>query len=184
MPFRNLKDVILRLSEANTWDEAKHEWSLLDVTWAEKPQTCICTHHPILELCELVNKCNGATTTVGNVCVHKFIGLPSNEIFVGFRRIRDDILKSMNVAAIEHAFARKWMTGFERRLYLSFRLKRNIPENEASMKKSINERVLFRMNGGGPYFPWLERDLPPKVPVKPMWKGRAEKPWTGHYEGE
>lgn len=69
---------ILERSTATTWDAAKLEWTLHEVFESEEPETCLCGHYPIIENCVLRNKTNGAFATVGNCCVKKFIGLPSD----------------------------------------------------------------------------------------------------------
>src|SRR5262245_18392749 len=73
---------IIALSEADNWDDAKWEWSLEDVYFADQddPGTCLCGHHPIIENCVLVNRENENRATVGNVCVKKFLGLNSDKL--------------------------------------------------------------------------------------------------------
>src|SRR5258708_39676889 len=109
MPQFQLTNEILGRSVARTWDEAKLEWSLLEVYEAEKPETCLCGHFPIIELCVLHNRHNRVQVTVGNCCVKKFIGLPSDKIFQAVKRIRKDQSKSLNAEAIQHAFDRHWI---------------------------------------------------------------------------
>ncbi len=72
---------ILERSVAQTWDEARREWSLYEIYEADEPETCLCGHFPIIELCVLRNRHNGIQATVGNCCVKHFIGLPSDRIF-------------------------------------------------------------------------------------------------------
>ena len=42
---------------------------------------CLCSHFPIKEICVIRNRVNGVRAEVGNVCVKKFLGLPSGKIF-------------------------------------------------------------------------------------------------------
>jgi hypothetical protein len=69
MPEFQLTTEIIARSVATTWDAAKLEWSLLEVYEAEEPETCLCGHFPIIELCVLSNRRNQAEATVGNCCV-------------------------------------------------------------------------------------------------------------------
>lgn len=62
---------IIQLSNSDMWDTAKLEWSLLYIYEAEEPETCLCSHSPIIEVCVLKNKYNHNTTIVGNSCVKK-----------------------------------------------------------------------------------------------------------------
>ena len=64
-----LTQEIINRSVSDRWDEAKLEWSLCEVYEAEDPETCLCGHFPIIELCVLGNKTNGRFATVGNCCV-------------------------------------------------------------------------------------------------------------------
>lgn len=140
-----LTNEIIKRSAARTWDQAKLEWSLLEVYEADEPETCLCGHHPIIELCVIRNRLNEAQATVGNCCVKKFVGLPSDEIFQGVKRIRKDISKSLNAEAIEHAFSRGWITQWEHGFYLDVMRKRRLTLKQKAKKLQINERVLQRM---------------------------------------
>ena len=51
---------------------------LEDIYSEDEPETCFCGHFPINELCFL------------NVCVKKFLGLPSDKIFDAVNRITKD----------------------------------------------------------------------------------------------
>ena len=88
---------IIHLSEANTWDEAKLEWELAEVYQQDEPDTCLCCYFPINEIRVLRNKRNHQVTRVGNVCVKKFLGLPSYKIFDALRRIAEDESRALNV---------------------------------------------------------------------------------------
>ena len=77
---------IVAQSEAQAWDEAKLEWKLDHIYWEEEPDTCLCGHYPINELCILRNAKNGNTALVGNCCVKKFMGLPSDKIFQSLKK--------------------------------------------------------------------------------------------------
>jgi hypothetical protein len=140
-----LTSEILSRSVARTWDEAKLEWSLLEVYESEEPETCLCGHFPIVELCVLTNRKNRMQATVGNCCVKKFIGLPSDKIFQAVKRIRKDESKSLNAEAIQHAFDRRWISEWEKDFYFNIMRKRNLSEKQATKKGEINQSVLARM---------------------------------------
>jgi hypothetical protein len=133
---------ILERSVAQTWDEARREWSLYEIYEADEPETCLCGHFPIIELCVLSNRHNGIQATVGNCCVKNFIGLPSDRIFQAIKRIRRDPSNSLNPEAIQHAFDRQWITEWERDFYLTIMRKRNLTEKQSAKKLQINDRVL------------------------------------------
>lgn len=70
-----LTQEIIALSQAKTWDVAKLEWILHEIYEAEEPETCLCGHFPIIEICTLQNKLNSNFVTVGNCCVKKSGGI-------------------------------------------------------------------------------------------------------------
>jgi hypothetical protein len=136
---------ILERSTAKTWDAAKLEWALHEVFESEEPETCLCGHYPIIENCVLRNKTNGVFATVGNCCVKKFIGLPSDLIFQAVKRVRSDATKSLNAEAIAYARDRDWINEWEQEFYFRVMRKRNLSEKQASKKRQINEKFLLRM---------------------------------------
>src|SRR5579863_4385332 len=142
--FKLIAEIIKR-SVTRAWDQAKLEWSLLEVYEADEPETCLCGHFPIIELCVLKNDQNGVQVTVGNCCVKKFVGLPSDKIFEGVKRVRKDGSKSLNAEAVQHAFDRGWINEWERSFYMNVMRKRGLTYKQKSKKLQINELVLRRM---------------------------------------
>jgi hypothetical protein len=85
---------------------------------SKEGDTCLCGHHPIIELCVPRNRVNGGLATVGNCCVKKFIGLPSDLIFQAGKRVSADGGKSLNAEAVAHAFDKGWINAWERDFYM------------------------------------------------------------------
>lgn len=142
--FQLTREILAR-STTNTWDAAKLEWVLYEVFESDEPETCLCGHYPIIENCVLRNKTNGMFATVGNCCVKKFIGLPSDLIFQAVKRVRSDLSKSLNAEAIAYARDRNWINDWERDFYIRIMRKRNLSEKQASKKRQINEKFVLRM---------------------------------------
>lgn len=140
-----LAEEIVKLSVSKKWDMAKLEWGLSEVYEDEEPNTCLCGHFPIIEMCVLKNKLNAELATVGNCCVKKFLGLPSDKIFQAVKRVRKDKKKSFNAETIVHAFDRKWINKWERDFYLNIMRKRILTDKQAQKKLQVNERVLIGM---------------------------------------
>ena len=44
---------IIKLSVADIWEIAKCEWELIEIYFSDEPETCLCGHYPIIELCEI-----------------------------------------------------------------------------------------------------------------------------------
>jgi hypothetical protein len=137
-----LAQAMLPLSVANSWQEAKLEWALAEVYRQDEPDTCLCGHFPINEICVLQNKKNGNRAEVGNVCVKKFLGLPSDRIFQAIRRVAEDPARALNAETILHAHQRGWISDWERTFYLDTVRKRVLTEKQAAKRLEVNNRIL------------------------------------------
>lgn len=142
-----LTEEIIKRSQAQTWDAARPEWGLEDVYFVEDPETCLCGHFPIKEICTLRNSANQETADVGNCCVKKFLGLPSDKIFQAVKRVKVDGDKALNAEAIQHAHQKGWMTDWERDFSLNTMRKRVLTGKQLQKRREINARVLERMSG-------------------------------------
>jgi len=143
--FKLIQEII-SLSVADAWELAKKEWELSQIYFSDEPETCLCGHFPIIELCEIRNKKNQKIAIVGNCCVNKFIGLPSEKIFQAVKRIRKDSEKSLNIEAIELAYSKDWINNWEYEFYINTFRKRLLTENQGLKRKQINEKILLKIN--------------------------------------
>lgn len=143
----SLQERIVERSRADSWESARLEWVLTSIYFADPgdPGTCLCGHHPIIEMCELENRWSGDVTTVGNCCVKRFMGLSSEQVFRGMRQIWRDRSKSMNSDAIEFAFDNRWISEWEHWFYTNVWRKRRLSLKQTAVKERINEKVLARM---------------------------------------
>ena len=136
-------EMIVALSESDTWETAKLEWMLYDVFYDhESPGVCLCGHAPIVEHCVLLNRRNHVRTIVGNVCVKKFMGIRSDQILDGLKRVSEDKGKALNEKAIQFAFAKGWVNDWEHKFLLSTVRKRKLSESQRSKRLQINSHVL------------------------------------------
>ncbi|SIO96628.1 hypothetical protein [Vibrio spartinae] len=142
--FKLTKEII-GLSVSSIWDVAKLEWSLAQIYEADEPERCLCGHFPIIEICVLQNKQNKNQAIVGNCCVKKFIGLPSDKIFQAVKRVRKDNEKSLNVEAIDHAYRSGWINEWEYNFSIDTMRKRNLSVKQLGTRKIVNEKMLFNM---------------------------------------
>jgi hypothetical protein len=140
-----LTEKIIALSVAKTWDKAKLEWGLLDVYWEKEPDTCLCGHYPINEICILRNNKNGEQAIVGNCCVKKFTGLPSDKIFQALKKIHRNIEKALNAETIEHAHQKRWINDWEYDFYFDTMRKRNLSKKQMDKRIQINKKILNRI---------------------------------------
>lgn len=140
--IKTLKKNILSLSEASEWEAARKEWHLVDVIQSQEPETCLCGHYPIIEICTIHNKITRKNADVGNICVKKFLGFNSDKIFSALKRIRKDTMKSLNLDSIAFFKEQRALTGWEYDFLLDTRLKRELSEKQLAKRKAINEKIL------------------------------------------
>jgi hypothetical protein len=132
----HLAQEIIKRSVAKNWNDAKREWALETVYFATEPDRCLCGKFPITELCVLRNRKNDREAVVGNECVKKFLGLPSDRIFNGLRRIQVDAEKALNEDAIRYAHSRGWINDWGARL-----LPRYMEEAKALIRSGCDSRA-------------------------------------------
>jgi hypothetical protein len=140
--FEQLKAAILRLSKAQEWVLARKEWALTTIYEVGEPDTCLCGHYPIIEICEIENRITGKKADVGNVCIKRFLGFRSDLIFVGLKRIRKDLEKSLNADAITFFRQRGALNDWEYHFLQDTMRKRNMSPAPLAKRKSINSKVL------------------------------------------
>lgn len=147
---------ILKLSQADTWDRAKLEWSLEDI-YPGKPRRCLCGHFPIIQHCVIVNRENDERKVVGSVCVTKFIGLTAEKLFTSIGRVMKDRTKALNAETVEYAWQRGWINYWERDFYLNtLRIpwagtitQRGLWPKQQACRVRINEKVVARFMAQG-----------------------------------
>lgn len=147
--FRHLRDAILARSSAREWDIARREWSLVDISEAHNPETCLCGHFPIIEICTIANRVTGQRAEVGNRCVRRFLGVRSDLIFTAIKRIRKDIMKSLNADAIAFFNERGVFTAWEYGFLQDTMAKRQLSPAQAAKRRAINGKVLAAVNRRG-----------------------------------
>ncbi len=139
---RQLAEHIVPLSEANSFDDAKSEWVVVRFEWHEESGNCPCGHY-IKEFCYIRNLLNGNETYVGNVCVNKFMGIDTGNVFDGLRRIKNDIYANANEDLIEYAYSQGYLYGDKEYDFLmSTKRKRKLSEPQLEWKRKINRRIL------------------------------------------
>jgi hypothetical protein len=147
--FKELKRAILGMSSATDWDTAKKEWALVGIHEAEEPDTCLCGHFPIIEICEIYNRITKNRTEVGNVCVKKFLGIRSDLIFTALKRIRRDTTKSLNEDAAVFFKERGVLNDWEYRFVQDRMRTRLLSSAQMATRVKINTKVLEALKQRG-----------------------------------
>lgn len=142
--YKLVEEIVTRSISSN-WDAAKLEWKLHEIYESEDRERCLCGHYPIKEICVIENQRNAKQVNVGNCCVKKFMGLPSDKIFQAIKRVRVDAERSINAETIEYARKRGWINGWEQDFYLSIMRKRKLTPKMRSKKIQINKKLVSNM---------------------------------------
>ncbi len=138
--FERLKAHILPLSKAKDFEQARKEWDLIGIEVSEEFDNCPCGKE-IKEHCYIRNRLNGSTTYVGNVCINRFIGISTGNLFEGLKRIIEDETANPNKDLIEHAFRFGYIFDNEYKFLMQTRLKRNLSPKQLEWKRKINVRI-------------------------------------------
>lgn len=139
--FERLKAHILPLSVSPDWYNAKNEWRLVGIEVQENWDNCPCGKE-IKELCHLENQLNKSKTYVGNVCVNKFLGIDTGNIFAGLKRISEDETANANEDLIIHAYKFGYIFEKEYQFLMQTRRKRLLSEKQIEWKRKINRRIV------------------------------------------
>lgn len=139
--FERLKAYILPLSQAQHFEEARGEWQLVGVEVTEEFDNCPCGHE-IKEHCYIENNLTGNKTYVGNVCINRFMGLETGNLFSGLRRIKENPGANPNQDLIEHAYNLGYIFEKEYTFLMQTRFKRKLTAKQKSWKEKINRRIL------------------------------------------
>lgn len=142
--FERLKAHILPLSRAKIFDVARTEWRLVAVEISEEFDNCPCGQE-IKEHCYIKNSVTGHETYVGNVCINRFIGIDTGNLFDGLRRITEDDTANANADVIEYAKERGFLYDKEYDFLVSTRFKRALSDKQKIWKQKINRRILNKI---------------------------------------
>lgn len=151
-----LPQELIALSNGTQWPGVLKEWVLdyVDMLGTDEDlETCLCHHHPIREVCHIVNTENENTAIVGNCCVKKF-GATSqvagtHKIFDALKRIRKDSDKSANEELIEYALENEIINKTDHKFYINNWRARNLTEKQAKYKNGLNKKIIKHISEGG-----------------------------------
>ncbi|MBU8976895.1 hypothetical protein JI752_012145 [Lysobacter sp. MMG2] len=138
--FERLKAHILPLSQASSFEQARGEWDLIAVEITDDFDSCPCGQE-IKEHCYITNKLTGNSTYVGNVCINRFIGIDTGNLFDGLKRIAKDPFANANLDVIEHARKLGYIYDQEYAFLVQTRLKRKLSPKQLAWKEKINRRI-------------------------------------------
>lgn len=139
--FERLKAHILPRSVAQEFESARSEWDLMYVELSDEPDHCPCGQQ-ILEHCYIRNRLTRHETYVGNVCINRFLGIDTGNLFDGLKRIRNEPSANANESVIEYAQQKGFLFDKEYQFLHSTKLKRKLTDRQLAWKVKINRRIL------------------------------------------
>lgn len=142
--FERRKAHILPLSRAKVFDIARTEWRLVAVEISEEFDNYPCGQE-IKEHCYIQNSVTGHETYVGNLCINRFIGIDTGNLFGGLRRIAEYDTMNANADVIEYANERGFLHDTEYDFLMCTRLKRTLSDKQKAWKRKINRRILNKI---------------------------------------
>jgi hypothetical protein len=145
MSQETLMREIIALSTTNDWQVAKTEWTLTGFELLDPgvdSGTCLCGHNPIRELCYIRNQTTGNEVIVGNSCVKRFLGLPTQAVFTSIRRVILDDSRCLNAQALDILLAKGIVDAEDQSLLIKSSRKRNISASLYALRRRVNEAGL------------------------------------------
>lgn len=139
--FERLSEHILSLSFATSFQDALPEWVLMHVEISEDFDNCPCGQR-IREHCYIRNTWTNQETYVGNVCIQRFMGVETGNLFDGLKRIRDNPTANANEAVISYALKNGYLHQGEPAFLTRTKNKRKLTLKQLSWKEKINRRIL------------------------------------------
>jgi len=139
--FERLRAHILPLSISKDFNTARTEWAMIGVEISEEFDNCPCGQE-IKEHCYIQNQLNGNTTYVGNVCINRFIGIETGNLFAGLKRIAADDTANANEDLIYHAYKLGYIFESEYKFLMETRHKRKLSGRQITWKQKINRRII------------------------------------------
>jgi len=157
--LERLQAAILALSDSADWPTARAEWDLTKIEIVDDPEHCPCGQFPILELCILRNRKTDKRITVGNRCVHRFLGIASENYFDGVRRIIKNPAKSVGANATVYFHQRGILTDWERKFGLDTVNRHNLTEKSTAIRQRINQKIIAYVTGVIPTGSGVKADM-------------------------
>jgi len=139
--LERLKEHIMPLSEATHFELARLEWKFVSI-YLQPGGTCPCGHHPITDHCMIRNTKTDYTTTVGNVCVNRFMGIDTSNLTLGLKRIIKDPYGNANRAVIQYAGQQGFIYPREVDFLLQTIRIRKPSAKQREWKRKINWRII------------------------------------------
>ncbi len=134
-----LREETISLSVNKNFEEARKEWLLYNIYLEEDEEnymTCVCSHYPIKEIIELINKNNGNRMIVGNCCIKKIMGESKNKFYDALKR------SSVNATVINQGYRDGIINVWERDFMLDVHRKRKFSPKQYNLYDRINKRLL------------------------------------------
>ena len=140
---------ILKLSKSENWFRARREWEVCGTYETDIPETCLCGHYPIRNVCMIENSVTGVTTRVGNCCVNKFMKEDVAPIMRAIIRVKADHEKALNIDTVVFARKKNWINDWEYNFLIETSRKRSLTQKQLDMRIKLNNKILGKLKLSG-----------------------------------
>ncbi len=137
-----LTEELMKLSKAENWDKAKLEWGVKYTVEVNFFETCLCGHYPIANICVIENTTTGHSARIGRCCAKRFMGDKVASTIRSVVRIKGDYEKSLSAEAIQLAYSKGWINGWEEKFAIDTIRKRKLSEKQTQIRVRINKKIL------------------------------------------
>jgi hypothetical protein len=140
---RRLRQAIIEMSDADTWEEARQEWGFVGVEYRDEG-FCLCGKR-IKEHCHIVNPTTFSRTHVGNECIKHFTGVIkqadcTKEIFQAVKKLTKNFFTHPGGHLAALAFQNGWIRLNDYK-FLQTTERRSLTTPQLSWMRDINKRI-------------------------------------------
>lgn len=131
-----LPSLLIKISEAKNWDDAKKEWEIDYSDNSKDFLSCLCSH-PIKEIIHIQNKKNKKRVMIGNCCEKVLFGINTqSKIFQAIRK------KRINAELIDMGLKKKVINQMERDFAINVWRCRRLTAKQQAWFDSIKNKLL------------------------------------------
>lgn len=122
IPPQGLQRAVIRLSESQSWNEAKKEWRMASYYYVPEYITCPCSPRAVHNITVLVNKFNFNELLVCNSCSERYFACKdSSTIENSVWRLKKNVVSSMNRISLDYLLKNRVIDAVEHYNYEKLR---------------------------------------------------------------
>jgi hypothetical protein len=145
MDNRKMRERVLELSEEDRWEDAKEEWFLERGYRFPEGRRCLCGRSLIESVNIIRNRENGNAVGVCDPCRWEFLDPRIGDAGPKSPLPRAKDAEALDEATLEYAFARGWISDFERRFSIAIMTRQHPSLHKRTALLRLGRKILLRM---------------------------------------